>query len=333
MTTPSASDIVTAALAQGQLPEEARSNISRVVATLEQQLASTSQNVQHLQAALSQQPPPPVPIPPAVFRLKPPKPAPFKGGGKERVGEWLKRLNAFFGAHPPMVDVQKINYAAACLEGVAAKWWSVHCEDHLRPGATYESFSEALHKRFTPPNLEQRARDKLLSVRQTSTVAAYTERFLDLSLDIPGLDVSQALHQYIFGLKPEVKTDVLLRHPPTLAEAITLADESERTRQDGMAADRVPGRHPPNSRFRPRYPPHRQYGRSTNPPASHPVPMELGAAHAPPKRSPLTPQEREYLRTHNGCFYCRRTGHTRDHCPEWKARYGQHPSGNGRRAS
>ncbi|KAJ1673990.1 hypothetical protein EV182_004186 [Spiromyces aspiralis] len=41
-----------------------------------------------------------------------------------------------------------------------------------------------------------------------------------------------------------------------------------------------------------------------------------GMIHGRPKRLPLTQEERDYLREHNGCFRCRLLGHIATECPE-----------------
>ena len=54
MAAQSASDIVHAALAQTQLPDDVRGNIPAVVSTLEQQLSTANANGQHLESSMRQ---------------------------------------------------------------------------------------------------------------------------------------------------------------------------------------------------------------------------------------------------------------------------------------
>jgi len=174
----------------------------------------------------------------------------------------------------------------------------------------------------------QRARDQLLLLKQTGSVERYTERFQALALDIPNLDPAQALHQYLHGLKPKIRADVMRRQPTVLEDAIRQADEAEAIFQDAYSYDQPAKQLRPGNRF----------GNNRSFPSRHtgsgPTPMDLGAM-GDQRRERLTPEEREYLKLHNGCMYCRSLSHTIDKCPDLKAKdakRGRFQPGNGRRA-
>jgi hypothetical protein len=116
---------------------------------------------------------------------------------------------------------------------------------------------------------------------------------------VPSMQPAETLHRYVTGLKPAIKQHVLIANPPTVEDAMALAD---RVDQAAFGVRPMFG-----ARFRPVN--GQGYG--------GPVPMEIGAMQpAPPGRvrTPLTPQLREYLMRNNGCFYCRQLGHTAQQC-------------------
>lgn len=276
-------------------------------AALQQAFAAAQQQIQQLQAHIQQlmaapQQPQPHAQPAAAAALKPPKPTFFAGSTKDKAAleDWLFKIQTQFAALPAQPDDgHKINFVASYFTGTALKWWRLHAAEHTQPGATYQAFTDALTTAFAAPNAQQKARERMDALRQTTSVAQYTVRFRELLLEVPDMQPAEALHRYVTGLKQAVKQHVLIAKPTTVEDAIALAD-----RVDQVSFDvRTP--------FIPR---RRQF----NPPvfAARPVPMEIGAIQSTPSRvrTKLTPEQRECLRQNNGCFYCRQLGHTTQTC-------------------
>lgn len=285
------------------------------VAALQQAFIAAQQQIQQLQAQIQQlmaaaavaaaaeQPQPqPAPVAVAPPALKPPKPTFFAGASKEKSGleDWLFKIQTQFNAlHAQPEDQHKINYVASYFTGTALKWWRLNAVTFTQPGVTYQAFTQALVTAFAAPNAQQKAREKMDSLRQNGSVAQYTSRFRELLLEIPSMQPAEALHRFVTGLKPTVKQHVLIAKPATVDDAIALADRVDQAAFDTRAP----------------FPPRRRPVNGTVF-AGGPVPMEIGAMQPMPgrPRPKLTPEQREYLRQNNGCFYCRRLGHTTQSC-------------------
>ena len=70
---------------------------------------------------------------------------------------------------------------------------------------------------------QRKARDALLSLRQTHTVSEYIQKFEQISVCITDLSASEALHKFIYGLKTEIKSRILVANPSDLNEAMQQA--------------------------------------------------------------------------------------------------------------
>jgi hypothetical protein len=272
------------------------------VAAMHQALMASQQQVQQLQAQLQQlaanQAQPQIAAAPAC--LKPPKPTFFAGSGKDKASleDWLFTLGSQFAALPAQPsDLQKINYVASYFTGTALKWWRLNAAVHTAPDATYQAFVQALVTAFAAPNAQQKARETIDILRQTTSVAAYSIRFRELLLEVPSMQPAEALHRYITGLKPAVKQHVLIANPVAVDDAMALADRVDQAAYGvrpvfGVRARSVNGQG-----------------------CGGAVPMEIGAVPMSGRvRTKLTPQVREYLLRNNGCVYCRKLGHSVQQC-------------------
>ena len=271
--------------------------LQEAFAAAQQQNQQLHAQLQHVLAAHADQPQPAA----VAAALKPPKPTFFAGSSKDKgnLEDWLFKLQTQFAAMPGQpTDLQKINYVASYLTGTALKWWRLSAAVHTQPGATYLAFTQALSTAFAAPNAQQKAREKLDALRQSTSVAAYSAKFRDLLLEVPNMQPAESLHRYVTGLKPGVKQHVLIANPATVDEAMALADRVDQA-SFGTRAFAWQGRSVNARSF-----------------VNGPVPMEIAALPPVPARvrTKLTPQEREYLVRNNGCFYCRKLGHTTQSC-------------------
>ena len=274
------------------------------LAALHQAFVTAQQQIQQLQQALAaaqqQQQPPHHPA------LKPPKLTTFTGSAKDRrnLEDWLFSVDTHLAALPaPPAEVQRINYVAAYFTATALKWWRLHAPTLTGPNATYATFVTALRAAFGAHNTQLKAREQIDSLKHTTTVAAYNVKFRDLLLEVPDMQPPEQLYRYVAGLKPSTKQHVLITNPQTLDEAMALADRVDQTVYDARAGNPAGPRRRPWS--------------TGHPGGAGPVPMEIGAMAGPPQgraKTKLTPQDRQYLLDNNGCFYCRKLGHTIQQC-------------------
>lgn len=173
----------------------------------------------------------------------------FKGSATDRFGctRWLRQLNHQFGiliaGYPVEPPTRRINLATAYFEGAADLWWrTMSEEDRARHSASWSAFEDALHERFSPVQAAELARSRLLSLRQTHSLDAFVNRFLEeLSPIQEEMHPHDQVHHFRNGLKDtRVVQKLVETKPATLIEAINLA-----THWDAFftTMPRAPGNH------------------------------------------------------------------------------------------
>ena len=160
--------------------------------------------------------------------LKPKKPEPFKGKRNERVDMWLNKMEqCFIGT--ALAEERQVAVATSYLEGAANTWWCAHIiettPDNLREQriVKWSDFKEALTAQFRTIHPEKLARDKLWSLKQTTSVTNYVYDFNTLCLDIGDIAESEKLDKFVRGLKASVAEKLEIEDPQTLTDAMAIA--------------------------------------------------------------------------------------------------------------
>ena len=241
--------------------------------------------------------------------FKPRAPSTFSGSPTEDVNAWLFRVKQYC----KLLAVPETNYAlfaSTYLEGNAIAWWRAHVEDAeanlVTAITTWDEFQTALSRQFTIVNASDAARDRLLILRQTSSVEEYVREFRNTIVHIvPKLTVEDQIHRFGAGLKFHIGAEVRLRRPTTLNDAIVIA-----TTYDYLGHSRP--------QF---YDPNPTSSSSHVGPTPKSNPMEVDAI----RLAPLTVQERDALRRANACFRCRKPGHYANQCTRNRQQSGKVP--------
>lgn len=287
--------------------------------------------------ATSPVPPPPMhppqssstPSAPHVAPLKLGKPPRFSGKASD-TRCWLNQIRTYLALSKQSLDDPTcVVWASTLLDGTAAQWFqALQAQTYgaLHAGfANWEEFEAAVRNQFEERFPADRARDRLATLKQRTSVAAYVSEFTSLLVHLPMRHEGDNLHSFMRGLKPHLAEKVAMAMPETLQAAIDVALKADGAAMHVLRLHRVP---PPSTSHR-----------------SDPTPMELNhvAAHtpsrsssstadvaaihvttAPPSRrpfsssaplKPLTPEERARLREQNKCFRCRKPGHIAADCP------------------
>lgn len=142
-----------------------------------------------------------------------------------------------------------------------------------------------------PP--DEAARDKLATLVQRRGVQDYATQYQNLMLELPRMDEKDRIHNFIAGLKPDVRVHVKLRQPASLNEALALAAQADNVI---WSEKRSKGPHNPPRQFQPPKP---EQANTTG----EATPMELGQL----QRSTVT------------CFYYGKVGHVKRDCRKLKA--------------
>jgi hypothetical protein len=183
--------------------------------------------------------------------VRPPKPERFSGTKEDaaNVESWVYGMSKYFDAGGPSfaTDSSRLIFAQTMLQRNALDWWRF-VEQQAMVGAatapnTWAAFGAAIVQRFQPVNAERMARDRLLTLHQTGSVAAYAMEFQRLLLRCPDLSAAEQLHRFISGLKTTTQRELVLREPTTLAAAIDMAERVDHLtyRLGGRGTGNTPG--------------------------------------------------------------------------------------------
>jgi hypothetical protein len=147
--------------------------------------------------------------------------------GKEDPLPWLNRFETFFRGQNTS-ERRRVWYAAMHLTGSAQLWYA-HLE--LTSGTpSWRRFSQLVLQRFGLPMTDSPV-GELMLLRRTGSVEEYTDQFLAYACRDADLTEQQLVHIYTAGLVNPLKTDVALRRPANLDDAIMLARAYEQRMQ------------------------------------------------------------------------------------------------------
>lgn len=132
---------------------------------------------------------------------------------------WLHRFELFFSLQRTEDD-DKVCLAAFHMTGAAQIWYSLL--KHNRGVPTWPQLAESVRRRFGAPTSGYALRE-LLRLRHTGSVAEYRDEFLRLLDRCDGVTEPLQVAFFTAGLRDPLLTDVELRQPATLEDAMWLA--------------------------------------------------------------------------------------------------------------
>jgi Ty3 transposon capsid-like protein/Zinc knuckle len=224
--------------------------------------------------------------------------------GQDNVDKFIDLLNRAFAAFDITSDARKIYYAANQLRGTASNWYFAQRRIHgdaWEQQLTWPYFVSLLTTQFKPVDFDLLLRDKLDRLRQTSSVDAYTNVFMDTVSQLPDMSEKDKLHRYLRGLKERTAAHVRAAQPASLQRAIDLATTYDHAvfQQGGPQRNRaVPRPHP----------------------AVHTDSMEIDNIRVQQKSRPsFSPAGQRFrhqnsTRVSNDCFKCGKPGHFARDC-------------------
>jgi hypothetical protein len=153
-------------------------------------------------------------------------PASNYAGSAHTLDNWLREMQQQFEWYGYNSDAERVAMAAAQLRGAALDWWStLATADKQTLIASFPAFEQALRTRFQPVNSAQTARLALDSLMQGAkqSVHDYTTMFRRLLTAVPTMSEEDRVHRYVQGLRPSVRSLLLLQGAITLDDAISKA--------------------------------------------------------------------------------------------------------------
>ena len=142
--------------------------------------------------------------------IKYPAPKNYDGSDKITAENWLFQLDTYFEVTEVPFD-KRIPVAILLLAGYALTWWKAQVRDNTEP-RTWDGFKNRIKAQFKQINASKKARVLLRQLTQTTSVASYTARFRELTLDIDDMEQSEKFHRYRDGLKPHIREELDKRY-------------------------------------------------------------------------------------------------------------------------
>lgn len=138
-------------------------------------------------------------------------------GGDDPTG-WVYQAEQYFDFQK-VAEEDQVELASFHLDGIALQWHRWYTK--TRGPLAWSEFITALLSRFGPTDYEDPS-ESLHRVKQLTTVAVYVEAFERLSHRVDGLPGPFLMGCFVGGLKEEIRLEVKIKKPRTLAEAIGL---------------------------------------------------------------------------------------------------------------
>lgn len=161
--------------------------------------------------------------------LKPQKPELFSGRRDAiAVNTWLYQVEMYLNllqvTNPEIVlnEGVRVSFASTLMKGTAAQWWYMLVQSGQAPG-NWNEFLAKVRLEFIPQDSVDRARDKLRSLRQKTSVLAYLNEFRNIVMVIPGISPDEKLDKFVSGLKPDVHFEVRKSRPADFEGAAQVA--------------------------------------------------------------------------------------------------------------
>ncbi|CAH8276222.1 unnamed protein product [Arabidopsis lyrata] len=117
-------------------------------------------------------------------------------------------------------DLEKLDWVSVHLAGDALGWFN--CEMNRLPFANWFHFKDRLLLRFGTLRIKGPSQS-LFCIKQEGTVAAYVQKFKDLSAKVTSLDDQKLQGIFLNGLQLEMQELVYMMKPQSLPEMVDVA--------------------------------------------------------------------------------------------------------------
>jgi hypothetical protein len=158
--------------------------------------------------------------------LKPAKPSTFNGDRHRNAQAWLWEMETYFEAIN-LVDPQRVLLAASQLRDDSIIWWKSISNSTETPIQTWSQFKEAFLAQYQPVEGAETARMALDGLKQRGPVSTYCNQFLNHRNHITRMTAEEELFLFKKGLQDHIRTEVRMRQPKTLQQAMSMAMQAD----------------------------------------------------------------------------------------------------------
>ena len=140
---------------------------------------------------------------------------------------WIYKVEQYFEFRNIALE-QQVQLASFHLEGIALQWhrWLAK----FRGPLTWDEFTNVVQHRFGRTDYEDPS-EALTRLKQTTTIATYQEAFERFSHRVDSLPEKFLIGCFIAGLRDDIRIDVKIKQPGTLADTIGVAQLIEQRNQ------------------------------------------------------------------------------------------------------
>ena len=157
---------------------------------------------------------------------KPPKPDKFQGDRSGAASNWLHQMTLYLTLSGLLGTAQAVPHAVSFLIGAARTWWRTQ-EASGSPPTTWAAFKASFLEAFQTIDAERMARDRMVNLKQRTSVTDYANQFSGLLLEVPEMHPADAVYRFVRGLKPQIRLHVELQRPSTVNDAMRLAEAAD----------------------------------------------------------------------------------------------------------
>ncbi|XP_061351088.1 uncharacterized protein LOC133296155 [Gastrolobium bilobum] len=202
--------------------------------------------------------------------------------------DWIFHANRYFEFYQ-IPEAERVLIASFNLDKPANSWFQGLFNDGLIPN--WPAFVVAAQRRFGPSEFEDPA-VCLANLRQQTTVSEFQASFEVIASRVPGLSPTLKRALFVAGLKPNIRSQVLIQRPQDIHAAFSLAKLYEDQHTDSNTGYKAQRQWTPRPPFTP----------NTSANQSNTTKYPSTTSQLPIKR--LSPEEMQRKREKGLCYSC-----------------------------
>ena len=153
---------------------------------------------------------------------------------------WVLRIDQYFEIGD-FTEEDKMRAVRLCFTGEALSWY--RWERNRNPFECWEQIKSRILKQFSTVR-DSSAGERLLSLRQTSSVKKFRKEFIALASNAPEIPDSVLVIAFQNGLQPKIRAGVKLMEPRGLEKIMNVAELVDEWSGEGESSEKGEGDSP-----------------------------------------------------------------------------------------